>query len=126
MKEIRQDLVYGARMLAKSPAFTAVAILSLALGIGANTAIFSLIDALLLRQLPVPNPRELVALTNPNESGTSIGYSTGERGTVSTREFEGCATIPRFSPECSPPKANRTVTTPASRGNHRKKSEPGS
>jgi predicted permease len=89
MKEIRQDLVYGARMLAKSPAFTAVAILSLALGIGANTAIFSLIDALLLRQLPVPNPRELVALTNPNESGTSIGYSTGERGTVSTREFEG-------------------------------------
>ncbi|MGA2113621.1 MAG: ABC transporter permease [Bryobacteraceae bacterium] len=88
MQEIRQDLVYGARMLAKSPAFTAVAILSLALGIGANTAIFSLIDTLLLRQLPVVNPHELVALTDPTESGTSIGYSTGERGGLSTREFE--------------------------------------
>jgi predicted permease len=88
MQEIRQDLIYGARMLAKSPAFTAVAILSLALGIGANTAIFSLIDALLLRQLPVVNPQELVALTNPADSGTSIGTSTGERGTLSTREYE--------------------------------------
>jgi hypothetical protein len=86
MQEIRQDLVYGARMLVKSPAFTAVAILSLALGIGANTAIFSLIDTLLLRQLPVLNPRQLVALTNPTESGTSIGTSTGERDNLSTRE----------------------------------------
>ena len=88
MQEIRHDLVYGARMLAKSPGFTAVAILSLAMGIGANTAIFSLIDTLLLRQLPVRNPQELVALTDPTESGTSIGNSNGERGILSTREFE--------------------------------------
>jgi predicted permease len=88
MQEIRQDLVYGARMLARSPAFTAVAILSLALGIGANTAIFSLIDSLLLRQLPVSNPQELVVLTDPTSSGVSIGTSSGERGLLSTREFE--------------------------------------
>src|ERR1700759_998215 len=50
------------RGLARTPAFTAVAILSLALGIGANTAIFSLLDQVLLRMLPVKNPQELVKL----------------------------------------------------------------
>jgi hypothetical protein len=57
-----QDLRYGIRMLLRNPGFTAVAVLSLALGIGANTAIFTLIRALILKPLPVANPRELVRI----------------------------------------------------------------
>src|SRR5437879_4199066 len=60
MRQVWQNLRYSLRALRKNPVFTAVAVLSLALSIGANTAIFTLINALLLRDLPVPHPERLV------------------------------------------------------------------
>src|SRR5262249_31256568 len=74
MDTLFQDVRYAARMLAKSPAFAAVAVLTLALGIGANTAIFTLINSILLKILPVQDVSNLVVVGDP---GTVNSRSQG-------------------------------------------------
>jgi len=71
---LRQDAGYGLRRLRRQPGFTLIVLLIIAIGIGTNTAIFSLIDALLLRPLPVPHPEQLVAVGDPRQTASlSLG-----------------------------------------------------
>src|SRR6266545_5945423 len=78
---IMNDLRFAFRQLVKNPGFTAVAVLTLALGIGANTAIFSVLDAVLLKMLPVRNPEQLVVFTHAggDRSGNGFSYPVFER-----------------------------------------------
>ncbi|HEY1576581.1 MAG TPA: permease prefix domain 1-containing protein, partial [Terracidiphilus sp.] len=78
LEGLLQDVLYGLRAMLRSPGITIVALLSLALGIGANTAIFSLMDAVMLRSLPVKNPQQLVLLGKADSSGITDDFGTSQ------------------------------------------------
>ena len=75
METIIKDIRYGFRSLVKRPGFTALAVITLALGIGASTAIFSVVDGVLLRPLPYPNAEQLVQLREVNQRGGRIRFA---------------------------------------------------
>ncbi len=92
IEDLMQDARYGLRTLRRSPGFTAVAVLSLALGIGANTAIFSLVDPIVIKLLPVKNPEQLVVLYTVDQQGAvreRFSYPMFEQLRARTQVFSG-------------------------------------
>src|SRR5215470_3552180 len=98
IEDLWQDLRYGARMLAKNPGFTMVAVITLALGIGANTAIFSLIDAVLLKTLPIERPEQLFFINNVGArgGGGSAPYPCFEQLRSHSQSFTGISAFSTF------------------------------
>ncbi len=87
IETVAKDIRYACRQFARNPVFAAVAVLSLALAIGADTAIFHVLDAALLKSLPVPHPENLVMLTDPEHSFVYDGMQTGQRYFLTYPEF---------------------------------------
>jgi predicted permease len=85
---LKSDLKFAARQVSRHPGYALTVIMTLALGIGANTAIFSVINSVLLSNLPVRDPKQLVFLTNPNEQGFEVGFGDGDRDFMTYPEFQ--------------------------------------
>ena len=93
METLIKDIRYGVRSLVKRPGFTAIAVITLALGIGASTAIFSVVDGVLLRALPYPNADQIVQLREVNSRGTRIPFTEPNFRDLKARahSFQGMA-----------------------------------
>ncbi len=94
IEELTQDLAFAFRTLKKSPAFTVTALLSLALGIGANTAIFSFMDAIMMRALPIPDPQNLVVVNWRAKGWPKVAHSQHGDGYKDARGTAVSGTFP--------------------------------
>src|ERR1700746_3659075 len=98
METFLQDLRYAVRQLRKAPGFTITAIVTLALGIGANTAIFTLVQGILLRSLPVSDPKQLYRIGDTDDCCVNGGF-VGDNGDFDIFSYDLYQHLKNFAPE---------------------------